>query len=147
MHGNHFTDEFVLAKPDSPHLQAVLSTLFNQSSKPARRVLYDLTAGLPEHAALNGIVIDRLVEIFRIHGAVDMEPPLLMPTTNPDEDRNRALFLDRHGEVVTLPNNALVPFARLAARDDIRRIKRYHIGDTYHPTYVNPSFKLFWTRL
>ncbi|KAI0954220.1 hypothetical protein AcV7_007513 [Taiwanofungus camphoratus] len=124
----------MMSKPDSPHLQAVLSTLFNQSSKPARRVLYDLTAGLPEHAALNGIVIDRLVEIFRIHGAVDMEPPLLMPTTNPDEDRNRALFLDRHGEVVTLPNNALVPFARLAARDDIRRIKRYHIGDTYHPT-------------
>lgn len=104
-----------------------------------RGFLYDLEAELPDHATLNGIVIDRLVEIFRLHGAVDMEPPLLMPVTNMEDDRNRAMFLDRHGEVVTLPNSALIPFARLAARAELRRIKRYHVGDIYCPRQVAES--------
>lgn len=122
-----------LAKPDSPHLQSVLSSLFNQPPKPVRGLLYDAQAELPEHATLNGKVTDRLVDIFRLHGAVNMEPPLLMPITSPEDDRNRAVFLDRHGEVVALPNNALLPFARLAARENTRRIKRFYIGDIYRP--------------
>jgi translation initiation factor 2-alpha kinase 4 len=43
------------------------------------------------------------------------------------------LFVDRHGEVVVLPNNALIPFARVAARNNLKRIKRFHIGDIYRP--------------
>jgi translation initiation factor 2-alpha kinase 4 len=56
-----------------------------------------------------------------------------MPVVNTDGEQNQAIFLDRHGEVVTLPNNALVPFARLAARGSIKRIKRYHVADIYKP--------------
>lgn len=132
-------DEYVksamklIAKPDSPHLQAVLSTLFSQPVKAVRTYLYDADAEPPEHSALNTLVIERLAQIFHLHGAVDIEPPLLMPVTNAKDDRTRALYLDRHGEVVTLPNNALVPFARAAARADLKRIKRYHISDVYHP--------------
>ncbi|KAI9060398.1 Serine/threonine-protein kinase [Trametes sanguinea] len=135
-------DEYVksamklIAKPDSPHLQAVLSTLFSQPVKAVRTYLYDADAEPPEHAALNTLVIDRLEQIFHLHGAVDIEPPLLLPVTNPKDDRSRALFLDRHGEVVMLPNDALAPFARAAARADIKRIKRYHIGDVYHPNVI-----------
>ncbi|CDO76045.1 hypothetical protein BN946_scf184959.g3 [Trametes cinnabarina] len=123
-------DEYVksamklIAKPDSPHLQAVLSTLFSQPMKAVRTYLYDADAEPPEHAALNTLVIDRLEQIFHLHGAVDIESPLLLPVTNPKEDRSRALFLDRHGEVVMLPNDALAPFARAAARADIKRHPR-----------------------
>ncbi|KAI8973080.1 Serine/threonine-protein kinase [Trametes punicea] len=127
----------LITKPDSPHLQAVLSTLFNQPVKAVRTFLYDTDAEPPEHATLNTIVIDRLEQIFHLHGAVDIEPPLLMPVTNPKDDRSRTLFLDRHGEVVALPNNALAPFARAAARADIKRIKRYHISDVYHPNVIS----------
>ncbi|KAH9846907.1 Serine/threonine-protein kinase [Lenzites betulinus] len=135
-------DEYVksamklIAKPESPHLQAVLSTLFSHPAKAVRAYLYDVDAEPPEHSALNTLAIDRLTQIFHLHGAVDIEPPLLMPVTNPKDDRSRALFLDRHGEVVTLPNNALVPFARAAARADLKRIKRYHISDVYHPNVI-----------
>ncbi|KAI0635341.1 Serine/threonine-protein kinase [Trametes polyzona] len=135
-------DEYVksamklIAKPDSPHLQAVLSTLFSHPVKNIRTYLYDADAGPPEHSSLNTLVIDRLSQLFRLHGAIDVEPPLLMPVTNPKDDRSRALFLDRHGEVVTLPNNALVPFARAAARAELKRIKRYHISDVYHPNVI-----------
>jgi translation initiation factor 2-alpha kinase 4 len=67
--------------------------------------LYDLEAELPEHASLNGIVQERLVKIFRLHGAVEMEPPLLMPVMLVEEEQTQATFLDRHGDVATLLNN------------------------------------------
>ncbi|KAF8170288.1 kinase-like domain-containing protein [Mycena galopus ATCC 62051] len=126
----------MMVKPDSPHYQAVLSSLFSQSQPPARRFLYDTETDLPEHAALNDIVIERLSYIFRLHGAVDMEPPLLMPVANPTEPKNEATFMDRYGEIVMLPPNLLVPFARLAAKGNISRIKRYHIADVYRENAV-----------
>ncbi|EJF61645.1 Serine/threonine-protein kinase [Dichomitus squalens LYAD-421 SS1] len=133
-------DEYVkgalnmIAKADSPHLPAVLSTLFTQPVKPVRSYLYDIDSEPPEHASLNSLVIDHLEQIFHLHGAVDSETPLLMPVTNPvEDDHNRAVYLDRHGEVVSLPHNALPPFARAAARAEYKRIKRYHICDIYRP--------------
>lgn len=101
--------------------------------------MYDKEIEYPEHATLTSIVDDTLSAIFRLHGAVDMEPPLLIPVAKSEEKDNRALLLDRHGEVVSLPHNTLVPFARLAARTNTQRIKRYHIGDIYRPKYVEQS--------
>ena len=69
-----------------------------------------------------------------------MEPPLLMPITDPEEAKNQATFIDRYGDIVALPNNILVAFARLAARESIRRIKRYHIMNVFRPRYG--SYKL-----
>lgn len=98
-----------------------------------RDLLYDLEADIPEHANLNTIVEDRIKAIFRLHGAVDIEPPLMVPSTDPEENEPRATFIDRHGDVVLLPNQALIPFARLAARNGVKRIKRFHIMNTYRP--------------
>ncbi|KAF8345771.1 kinase-like domain-containing protein [Amanita rubescens] len=123
----------LIAKPDSPHLQTVLSSLFNQPPKPSRGFLYDYEADVPEHVTLNDIVNERLSAIFRLHGAVDMEPPLLMPITDPEDIKNHSAVLDSHGDVVMLPNNILVPFARLAARANTKRIKRFHIANVYKP--------------
>ena len=121
------------AKPDSPHHQTVLNSLFKQPPRPSRAYLYDIEADPSEYASLNNIVKDRLAAIFHLHGAVDMEPPLLMPVLDPEEEKNQATFIDRHGDVVTLPNNILVPFARLAARGNIKRIKRFHIANVFRP--------------
>ncbi|KAJ7668466.1 kinase-like domain-containing protein [Mycena polygramma] len=132
----------MMVKPDSPHFQAVLSSLFSQPQPPARRFLYDTESDLPEHAALNDIVQERLSYIFRLHGAVDMEPPLLMPVANPEE-KNQAIYMDRYGEIVMMPPNLLVPFARLAAKGNISRIKRYHIANVYRENAVagHPKFQ------
>lgn len=105
--------------------------------KPVRSYLYDIEAEPPEHATLNSLVIDHLEQLFHLHGAIDSETPLLMPVTNPvEDDHNRAVYLDRHGEVVTLPHSGLPPFARTAARAQYKRIKRYHISDIYRPKYA-----------
>lgn len=113
--------------------------MFSQPPSKVRGFLYDAEAELPEHAALNDIVQDRIASIFRLHGTVYMEPSLLMPVANFESEHSQAMFLDRQGEVVTLPNNALVPFARLAARSNITRIKRYHIADVYKPVAGHPK--------
>ncbi|KAL1666492.1 hypothetical protein GGF50DRAFT_113198 [Schizophyllum commune] len=130
----------MMAKPDSLHRSAVLSSLFNQPPRPARAYLYDADVATPEHAALNYIAEERLSAVFRLHGAIDTEPPLLMTETSAND--SHATFLDRFGDVVMLPADLLVPFARLAARKSSNRIKRYHIGDIYksngiagHPKY------------
>ena len=117
------------AKPDSLHRSAVLSSLFNQPPRPARAYLYDADVATPEHAALNYIAEERLSAVFRLHGAIDTEPQLLMTETSAND--SHATFLDRFGDVVMLPADLLVPFARLAARKSSNRIKRYHIGDIY----------------
>ncbi|KAH9994612.1 hypothetical protein BJV77DRAFT_1059858 [Russula vinacea] len=133
----------MMTKTDSPHRQAVLAALFNQNSRGVRGFLYDNDVEHPEHASLNGIVGDTLATIFRLHGAIEMVPPLMMPATENIDDTTRVLFVDRHGEVVVLPNNALIPFARVAARNNLKRIKRFHIGDIYRPNLVAGHPRVF----
>ncbi|KAL1746128.1 hypothetical protein HDZ31DRAFT_81443 [Schizophyllum fasciatum] len=130
----------MMAKPDSLHRSAVLSSLFNQPPRAARAYLYDADVPTPEHASLNYIAEERLSTVFRLHGAIDTDPPLLMTETSVND--SHATFLDRFGDVVMLPADLLVPFARLAARKSSNRIKRYHIGDIFrssgvagHPKY------------
>jgi eukaryotic translation initiation factor 2-alpha kinase 4 len=120
-----------LVATDSPHYQTVLSSMFKQTPKPSRGFLYDSETEIPEYAPLNEAVQARLRTIFKLHGAVEMEPPLLMPVTAPPDEQKQALFIDRHGDMVMLPNELLVSFARLAARMGIRRIKRFHIANVY----------------
>jgi translation initiation factor 2-alpha kinase 4 len=93
--------------------------------------LYEIETDLPEHAALNDIIKERLSYIFRLYSPVDMEPPLLMPVAKLTEAKNEATYMDCYGEIVRLPPNLLVPFARLAVKGNISRIKRYHIADVY----------------
>lgn len=126
---------WLTAKPDSPYHEAAMSSLFSQPQNAVRCFLYDMDTEPPELGSLLGIITERLVSVFRLHGAVDMEPTLFMPIFDmgQEQEGKHAVFLDRHGDIVTLPNNALVPFARLAAKAGYNRIKRYHIRDIYKP--------------
>ncbi|KAF9267032.1 hypothetical protein L218DRAFT_920740 [Marasmius fiardii PR-910] len=128
----------MMTKPDSPHHQAVLSSLFSQTPRPTRGFLYD--SEMPEAIPYFKMVVERLESIFKMRGAVDTEPPLLLPVTSEDL-QEQPTFIDRHGDLVALSNNLLVPFARLAARMITRRIKRYHVGDVHRavPTAGHPK--------
>ncbi|KAF9482948.1 hypothetical protein BDN70DRAFT_828321 [Pholiota conissans] len=136
-----------ISQPDSPYYQSAIAALFAQTPRPRRYFVYDSMLESPEYASLNNIVEERLAAIFHLHGAVDVEPPLLMPVSDVEEDKNQARFIDMHGDVVALPNNILTPFARLAARESIKRIKRYHIANVYrlhsassgHPQYTKAA--------
>jgi eukaryotic translation initiation factor 2-alpha kinase 4 len=132
----------VVAKHDS-HREAVLSSFFSQRSEAARPFVYYHEAQQREHDALNDIVEQKLASIFRLHGAVDKEPPLLVPSMGPDDQADSATLLDRQGEVIMLPNSGLVPFAQLAAQDGSTRIKRYHISNCYKPMYARSDLIIY----
>lgn len=95
---------------------------FQTASCPSWAFIYNLEA---EYASLNKMVQDYLAAIFHLHSTVNMELLLLMPITDPEEVKNQAMLIDRYGNIVALPYNILVAFARLAAQESIRRIKRY----------------------
>lgn len=118
---------------DSSHHEAVLSTLFDRTTKPSKAFLFYNGTDQPEHAPMYDVVHEKLKTIFRLHGAIDEEPPLLTPVLNPDDEVERAVLLDRRGQTVALPTNGLVAFARWGARNNNQRIKRFHFFNTYRP--------------
>lgn len=105
------------------------------NAKISKPILYDHATESPEHSVLNEVVQRTLTDIFHLHGAMDIEPLLLMPRVSLDEGE-RPVLLDRHGDLVTLPDHGLLPFARLAAKRDVARIKRFHIGNVYKTEYA-----------
>ncbi|VDB92332.1 unnamed protein product [Peniophora sp. CBMAI 1063] len=123
----------LMTQPDSAHYQTTIDALFEHRSNGVRAALYDQIA---EPHPLTWVVRDTLAGMLRLHGAHEVEPPLLAPFLDSDDAEHRATFIDRHGEIVALPNDALMPFARLAARAGLNRIKRFHIGDVYRPAPV-----------
>lgn len=123
------------AKTGSKYHEHVLETLFSQQPSLSTTFTYDSDVIASEYASLNNLVEERLAAIFHLRGAVDMEPPLLIPVTDPEQEKTHATFIDRRGDLIALPNNILVPFARLSARRNTKRIKRYHITNVYRPRY------------
>lgn len=83
----------------------MLASLFEQIPKRSRSFLYDAEIEANELSSVTSVVMERLAAIFRLHGAVDMEPPLLMSVFDTEQQTNQATFVDRHGGLVTLPNN------------------------------------------
>ncbi|KAF8580136.1 Serine/threonine-protein kinase [Ramaria rubella] len=121
----------VMTQRGSAHYGEILNSFFDQSPQ-STALSYDRDVKVPAYASLLPIVQDYLAEIFRLHGAVDSPLPLLLPKVDrEDYGSNTVFLLDRQGELVSLPRNGLIPMARRAAQSNIRRIKRYHIGDVY----------------
>jgi len=125
-----------IAQRGSVHYSEILNSFFSQEARPAA-LLYDRDFVPPAYAPLLRVVQDHLRDIFRMHGAIDSTLPLLLPKIQRDDyGPNTVFLLDRQGELLTLPRNGLIPMARRAAQHNIRRIKRYHIGDVYSNRYV-----------
>jgi hypothetical protein len=91
------------------------------------------------------VVVQRLVDLFQRHGAVDDFVPLLLRETNllaAFPDLSPVRLLDRAGQVVQLPCSGLLAMARSAARRQIERIKRYSTGRgrySEHPAGGQPK--------
>lgn len=136
----------LIARPDSTHYMQVVKALFAQPYNAVKASTYNAEKERLDLMALSGVAVEKLKDIFTKHGAVEMEPPLLGPVTDlyhdADSQDGPATFLDSNGDLVTLPKNLLVPFARMAVRRDIARIKRFCIGDAYVQTGIGHPDRL-----
>ncbi|CAH1142443.1 unnamed protein product [Phyllotreta striolata] len=96
----------------------------------------------PEQMALRLNVLDKIVSVFKKHGAVTIDTPIFelkeVLTGKYGEDSKLIYDLkDQGGEILSLRYDLTVPFARYLAMNKITNIKRYHIAKVYRRD--NPS--------
>ena len=90
----------------------------------------------PDEMALRDAVMERIKEIFKRHGAVQIETPVaeLRETLMGKYGEDTKLIYDladQGGEILALRYDLTVPFARYCAEHGVKSIKRYHIARVY----------------
>eukprot|EP00088_Acartia_fossae_P037198 TRINITY_DN3835_c1_g1_i1.p1 TRINITY_DN3835_c1_g1~~TRINITY_DN3835_c1_g1_i1.p1 ORF type:complete len:508 (-),score=82.20 TRINITY_DN3835_c1_g1_i1:156-1679(-) len=96
----------------------------------------------PAQMAIREKVFNKIIEIFKLHGAETIETPVFelkeVLTGKYGEDSKLIYDLkDQGGEILALRYDLTVPFARYCAMNKIQNIKRYHIAKVYRRD--NPS--------
>lgn len=104
----------------------------------------------PEQMAIRRKVIDTVAEVFKKHGAVEIDTPVFelkeVLTGKYGEDSKLIYDLeDQGGEKCSLRYDLTVPFARFMANNtNIQKIKRFHIGKVYRrdqPTIAKGRYR------
>jgi len=132
-------DEFVqellrlAANPTSVHRHELINALFSRTQTDRiRDFTFDTGAQGDEDDVLVGVVCQHLRQLFQCRGAVPVHPPLLFPPCDVyNDEKNVVKLLDKSGNVVFLPFDLTVPFARICARSGHLRFKRFDIADVY----------------
>jgi eukaryotic translation initiation factor 2-alpha kinase 4 len=132
-----------LADPSSAYHQKMMSALFSQTvNRQVKDVSWDMGAASGAHAMKDSDVVlqtavkDRLVAIFRKHGAVESRRPLLFPRSSHYENQNVVQLLDPSGTLVQLPFDLTLPHARVIARQSQVSEKSYCFADVFRDTYT-----------
>ncbi|KAJ1963412.1 eukaryotic translation initiation factor 2-alpha kinase [Dipsacomyces acuminosporus] len=119
-----------IANPSQPYFANLMSSLFAHSTDKHIDATFDYRSNDIQAEQLNAVFLDRIRElmtkVFRSHAAVELSTPVLTPKTELlDMYQKPALYLDPKGNVVQLPYDQTVPFARYVARTKMTEIKRY----------------------
>ncbi|XP_023220595.1 histidine--tRNA ligase, cytoplasmic-like [Centruroides sculpturatus] len=90
----------------------------------------------PQQMSIREIVIQKVVECFKRHGAETIDTPVfeLKETLTEKYGEDSKLIYDladQGGEILSLRYDLTVPFARFLAMNKITNFKRYHIGKVY----------------
>lgn len=127
----------LISRPDHAMFRPYLASLFDQPlpDRIRRDFTYDFhtadTCQKIQDNPFRTLICDHLIERFCLRGAVNVESPVLIPSTD-IENPSSVKLLDTEGTVVTLHFDATVPFARTVARDDsLIRLKRFSLSPLY----------------
>ncbi|TIB97670.1 kinase-like protein [Wallemia mellicola] len=134
MEEEYFEEALRVLHPDQPRYQKLVSRLFNNSPNALQYHTYDTGGGPLSPDAIIRLVQEHLGWVFRLHGAVPLEPPLLSPKPdNSDKTKEKDVvsLLDSTGCVVHLPHNGLLGFARMILKQNIVRTKRFWMGGRF----------------
>ncbi|XP_019940643.2 eIF-2-alpha kinase GCN2 [Paralichthys olivaceus] len=128
----HEVLQHTMANINGKAYRTMVGQLFTQKTSPVMDYTYDIdlhkgsfsfnSAKLQQH------VYETITRIFKKHGAVRLQTPLLLPRNRKLYDSSElACFMDHSGMLVTLPYDLHVPFARFVARNNVTHLKRYSI--------------------
>ncbi|KAF6199838.1 hypothetical protein GE061_006136 [Apolygus lucorum] len=106
----------------------------------------------PMQMALRNSVLDKIIKVFRRHGAETIDTPVFelkeVLTGKYGEDSKLIYDLkDQGGENLSLRYDLTVPFARYLAMNKISNIKRYHIAKVYrrdNPAMTKGRYREFY---
>ncbi|XP_067942850.1 eIF-2-alpha kinase GCN2-like [Watersipora subatra] len=125
----------MLGNPQTKDYKKIMSAIFSQ---PISRK-FDFTYDNDIHKGINMSTLmcrqrvrQRLESVFTKHGAVQLDLPLMLPKLFMYESTDHNVtFMDHAGNLVSLPYDLRVPFARFASRNNIVRLKRYSISRVF----------------
>uniref|UniRef100_A0A665VKM8 non-specific serine/threonine protein kinase n=2 Tax=Echeneis naucrates TaxID=173247 RepID=A0A665VKM8_ECHNA len=134
----HEVLQHTMANINGKAYRTMVGQLFAQNTSPVMDFTYDVdlhkgsfsfnSAKLQQH------VYETITRIFKKHGAVRLQTPLLLPRNRKLCDGSEmACFMDHSGMLVTLPYDLRMAFARFVARNNIMHLKRYSIERVFRP--------------
>lgn len=134
----HEVLQHTMANINGKAYRTMVGQLFAQNTSPVMDYTYDIdlhkgsfsfnSAKLQQH------VYETITRIFKKHGAVRLQTPLLLPRNRKLYDGSElACFMDHSGMLVTLPYDLRMAFARFVARNNITHLKRYSIERVFRP--------------
>ncbi|MCJ1378773.1 hypothetical protein MMC17_001872 [Xylographa soralifera] len=125
-----------ISDTNSPYYTKLLDALFSSrkgEESSAKDLTYDMAVDPSlgsDDLLLQKMVKEKLTEIFRRHGAVETQRPLLLPNSR-FYSNAAARLLDANGTLVQLPYDLTLPNARTLAKQPLTVRKTYAFGDVY----------------
>ncbi|KAG5266200.1 hypothetical protein AALO_G00250890 [Alosa alosa] len=140
----HEVLQHTMANVNGKAYRTMVSQLFSQSTSLVMDYTYDIDIHKGSFnfnsAKLQQYVYETITRIFRKHGAVRLQMPLLLPRNRTlYEGCELACFMDHSGMLVTLPYDLRLAFARFVARNNISHLKRYSIERVFRPRKLDRS--------
>ncbi|XP_063764611.1 eIF-2-alpha kinase GCN2 isoform X3 [Eleginops maclovinus] len=134
----HEVLQHTMANINGKAYRTMVGQLFAQNTSPVMDYTYDIdlhkgsfslnSAKLQQH------VYETITRIFKKHGAVRLQTPMLLPRNRKLYDGSElACFMDHSGMLVTLPYDLRMAFSRYVARNNITHLKRYSIERVFRP--------------
>ncbi|KAK9463564.1 kinase-like domain-containing protein [Lipomyces oligophaga] len=122
-----------LIDPNSPWLSQVRGALFARPHEMYMDVLYDkATSTNVNDCVLRAQIVQRLTNIFRLHGAVEVQSPsILFPKSPMLNMLNFYQVVDQVGTVLQLPFDLTLPYARRLARGRPSYRRSFTFGNVY----------------
>lgn len=118
--------------PASVHRHQLIRSLFARAkADDVRDFTFDTGSQSEDDDVLTGVVSQHLRSVFSKRGAVPVRPPLLLPLNEVSSEARAVRLLDASGNVVLLPSDLTIAFARVCARSGHLRMKRFDIADVY----------------
>lgn len=126
----------LLSDPNSPDYKKILSAIFSQSPKRFEDIAWDMDSHVSPAAnelLVQGLVKDKLISIFRRHGAVESARQMLFPRSQ-HYNHGAVRLLGSSGNLLQLPFDLTLPNARAIPRQDRSLEKTFAFGTVYRET-------------
>lgn len=119
--------------------RAIVDELFVSKNQERRRpkVAKGVRDTMPAQSRVKNMAFTTIRNIFNKHGAVEIDTPVfeLKETLlgKYGEEGGKLIYdlSDQGGELLSLRYDLTVPFARYLATNNVKKIKRFHIGKVY----------------